>query len=149
MNAKIISLAVVSLLVSACANKNCLRVHHESAVIQKNELLRPHTLKICKGGSRPSVVELELDAESTVIPLGSWDSNDRDSRYDGSCADNHLVRDLREQVAVALTADSFNQIKLCYYDKSKSRVALIEPNQPCPAETYEQEEPVDDCSKIL
>ncbi len=148
MKSNALILILFSILVSACANSNCPREYSETAEVKQNELTQKHELTICKGGERPGAKVIQVDEKSKVIGLDAWSTTDRPSRYDGSCEDNHLVRNVRKTPPIALTSDSFGQIKLCYYDASKSNVALVEPNQPCPANTTEQTQAVDNCADL-
>ncbi len=75
-------------------------------------------------------------------------TNDRASRYDGSCSDMESARYNYGPAKVALTSNSFKQVTLCYSDESKVRGGLVPIGSPCPSGTKPQSAPVDDCSQL-
>ncbi len=127
-----------------CVQRNCYLKQHDVANLRSSSF-ESAQLTFCYGGTSPGKKTAKVSSRGSAIELNAYNADNRKSRIDGSCEDNHLVRDEYTYVPVALTSESFNDAKLCYFDAEKTSVAIVDPTESCPSGSVEQTEPVDDC----
>jgi hypothetical protein len=109
------------------------------------------TLNFCKGGATPQAVNAEIpddNVRSMTVGYTHETNENGPMHWDGACNDMDRKEFVYSSVPVALSSESFADAKLCYYDTSKSNVAIVGVNENCPAGTIEQSSPVDDCSSL-
>jgi hypothetical protein len=135
-------------------NNKCggeLSTTEQATVNYRSDLTIGKTLSFCKGGQTPKKVDVDIpDSTYPELVMDYKDElNDKGPKHwDGACNDMDRKSYQYLSVPIALTSDSFDQAKLCYYDSQKSKIAIVGSNEACPAGTRRQAIPVDDCSRL-
>lgn len=154
---------LASLLVAACGplmrgmGKTCLGEFYTTELARlraRSPGVVGKTLSFCKGGAKPEVVKVTVpdtpiyDYVNLNLKV-TYEANDKgEIRYDGSCKDMDRKKYFYQEVPVALHSSSFTSVKLCYFDATRTQIALVEPGEVCPQGSLAQPEPVDDCTRL-
>lgn len=129
------SIIALSLLILAIGcDKACKQnVHDRAAVV--NSTGRPVTVNFCKGRFYGETqVTIPASASVQEVDLGTRQETKAQGGLNASCEN---VSDMKLDMGISLSPNSYGQVKLCY-DDSTGENLIIEAYQMCPADTLEQ-----------
>jgi hypothetical protein len=127
-------LGILLSFISIGCDKVCKKTVEDVATIQ-NHTGRPLSLFLCKGRAYgETMVTISRESSAYELNLGAREASEVKGGPGQSCDG---VRGEKTNMGVSLSPKSFDQVKLCYDDKSLSNL-FIEIFQNCPTGMLEQ-----------